>query len=59
MAASGNNNGNQMAASAGSGVPVRPGTAVSSGNQGAGMAAGYGKTGMTSSKGFQGATQQN
>jgi len=52
MAASGNTNGNQMAASAGSGVPVRPGTAVSSGNQGAGMAQGYGKTGMTSSKGF-------
>jgi len=31
MAAAGNANGNQMAASGGTGVPVRPGTAVSSG----------------------------
>jgi len=44
-----------MAASSGSGVPVRPGTAVSSGAQkGAGMTQGYAKSGMTSSKGFQG-----
>ena len=48
-----------MAASGGTGVPIRPGTAVSSSNQGGGMASGFGKGGMTSSKGFQGAAQHS
>jgi len=42
-----------MAASGGSGVPVRPGTAVSSGAGGANMAQGFAKAGgLASSKGF-------
>ncbi len=51
----GNAGGGNLAQAAGTGVPIRPGTAVSSSNQGGAMGGppqGFIKGGMTSSKGF-------